>query len=232
MRRVLQQGAAALLVLVLAGCSTRSISSSGYPGDPHTPYLGELLERDLIPLPDGPAPDDRAIAAALSQGAGPTARLGQRLILIQSGAAQPDAALIEAFSAAFPVEPFSGLPPSDHEGLARRLRYVAAQGGVGQILCVWGQLEAEREGEATKLVSWVPLVGDVVPDESQHMRIQLRAVLLDVATGRWRMITPAPDADDRTSAGITRRSSDQGQVARLKQAGYHRLAQAVVDGAS
>ncbi len=68
----------------------------------------------------------------------------------------------------------------------------------------------------TKVVSWVPFVGSVIPDESQEMHIRLKVALIDVKSGQWDIFTPNPFHDSTTSAQYMRESSDQGQVFMLK----------------
>lgn len=68
----------------------------------------------------------------------------------------------------------------------------------------------------------------MVPDESQDMRIRLKAAIIEVETGRWHMILPESIADSAISASINRANSDQDQVQRLKAAGYARLADMVI----
>jgi hypothetical protein len=143
----------------------------------------------------------------------------------------PDEGMIAALEPAFPVAPFSGVPPQEHAAYARQLRLIAAEGGYGQILVYWGVLETARDGGPTKIVSWVPVIGDLIPDESQHMRLRLKAVWIDVKTGAWKMVLPDPIGDDQISAGINRASADQGQVARLKAQGYATLAHEVLRAA-
>jgi hypothetical protein len=69
----------------------------------------------------------------------------------------------------------------------------------------------------------VPIVGYFVPDETQSMRIRLKAVLIDTATGNWVMIQPEPVTDKQLSSIVSRESSDQGLVERLKAQGYRSL---------
>jgi len=69
-------------------------------------------------------------------------------------------------------------------------------------------------------------------DQTQKMRIALRAVLVDVATGQWRTYRPVPLDDEQLSTIISRRSSDHDQVVRLKQAGYGALAHDFLASAS
>ena len=57
------------------------------------------------------------------------------------------------------------------------------------------------------------------------MRIRLKAIVLDVPSGNWSMLTSPPIEDNRTSAKLNRETSDQKQVAALKQKAYTSLVQ-------
>lgn len=220
-------------VLLVTGCSTRSISNSGYPGDHATRnplYAGELRDSDVIgPVGDGPI-DDALIADALASAHRLALKPGQKLMVIQSGALAPDQPMVEALAPRFDVGAMSGIPTGWGSGgvaTSRLLRLTAARGGYPTIFCYWGTLEAAQEAQVTKAVSWVPIAGWMVPDESQRMRISLKAVLVDVATGRWSMIMPDSFEDASLSALISRRSVDQGQVDTLKRQAYEALARRI-----
>ena len=101
----------------------------------------------------------------------------------------------------------------------------AAQGGLKHILCYWGTLESAQENQATKIVSWVPIAGSLIPDQTQRMRINVRAALIDVASGRWSMITAKSSENTALSPAVLRQSSDQKQVEKLKAEGYASLAE-------
>ncbi|HTO85751.1 MAG TPA: aminopeptidase, partial [Methylomirabilota bacterium] len=85
------------------------------------------------------------------------------------------------------------------------------------------------EGLPTKALSWVPIVGGVLPDENQRMRIRLKAAVIDVRTGRWEEFSPAPIDDNSLSGSYTRAASDQDQVALLKSKAYQQAAMQIVD---
>ncbi|HUN48636.1 MAG TPA: hypothetical protein VMU85_19050, partial [Stellaceae bacterium] len=104
----------------------------------------------------------------------------------------------------------------------------AARAGAETIVCYWGVLESARSGQASKLVSWVPVVGAVVPDETQRMRIRLRMIVVDVRSGGWAMFSPEPVDDTALSAAINRAPADQDQVARLKGAAYETAARQLI----
>jgi hypothetical protein len=223
-------------VMLLAGCTVRSISDAGYPdGHNRNPfYRGELTEFDL--LGDAEA-SDAEIARRLAAHKRLSLATGSNIMLIQSGAPLPDDAMTQALSSSFGVTPFSGVPPavyligapSDaHRSYLRLLRTEAAAGGASTILCYWGVIETARQGEATKAVSWVPIVGSVIPDETQRMRIRIKMLLVDVATGDWASLAPPPADGASLSASIDRAGADQTQVAHLKDAAYRAAAEAVV----
>ena len=146
----------------------------------------------------------------------------------------PDEPMLAALVHYFKAAPFNGVPPRETSetekstiSYGEKLRLAAASGGYRQILVYWGLLETAQVNGPTKAISWVPIVGAFVPDQSQRMRIQLKAVLIDVASGRWRMFQPAALEDSAISADLNRESSDQSQVALLKEQGYAGLADLV-----
>ena len=220
-------------LLVLAGCETRSISDSGYRGgygSGHNPfYRGELSEFDLLGLDRGTQASDADIAQALDNPIRPTVRKGSTLLLIQSGAFQPDEPMRLAFERQFNVVPFSGQPgPTNGQSYSRAVRFAAAQAGCESIVCYWGVLESARTDLATKTISWVPVVGWAIPDQSQQMRIRLKVALVDVRTGRWTIFSTASVAD-RTILLKPKGASDQEQVEKLKRLAYDALAKDVAE---
>lgn len=218
-------------LVLLAGCESRSISNSGYPGR-YRPaaiegaYAGELSEFDVLGVDAAESVTDADIAQALrTKNSVPLTRASE-ILVIQSGADFPDNALQEPLAACFQIGPFSGKPRKNPEAKAsysKSLRLAAARGGFDKILCYWGVLETQSTNEVTKNVSWVPIVGYFIPDESESMRIRLKAVLIDTATGNWVMLQPDPVSDRQLSSLVTRERHDQDLVAKLKEQGYRSL---------
>lgn len=211
------------LTWLLTSCSTRSISDSEYRGDygyygqrSGGAYQGELSEWDVLGSGSSiPAVNEYQPVRLTPR---------QRLLVIQSGALFPDEQMMEQLQEHFEVVMFSGIPRGDRDAaVAERLRSAALSGGCGKLLVYWGVLEAARHDQATRTVSWVPVVGMFVPDSSQEMRIRLRAFVVDASSGRWSMVTATTFQDARWSAAVARESSDQGQVSRLKSLAYHDL---------
>ena len=69
----------------------------------------------------------------------------------------------------------------------------------------------------------MPIVGYFVPDQKQQMRIRLKALVLDVATGNWRTFTPEVYSDYNYNSGWSREANDQKLVTELKERGYKAL---------
>lgn len=238
-------------MLALCGCETRSISNSGYagPGGRGNPfYRGELTEFDVLGIDVSAPASDQEIARELASHQKVHLRKGDAMMVIQSGAPIPDDAMVRALDRYFAVMPFTGVPLARHEpplyaatsnlspmmtdsrvtNYARALRLAAAKGGAGVILCYWGILESAAEREPTKVVSWVPLVGSVIPDETQLMRIELKLAVIDVRSGDWSMFAPEAYVDSALSASLNRAASDQRQVAALKDQAYRAAVDAFV----
>lgn len=228
---------AVVLIGFLAGCTTtRSISNSGYDTRGYYGgnfgYRGELSEFDVLGIESAGDVSEETIRDALAT---PSDRKllqrGAPVLLIQSGATFPDEAMLGHLKDVFSVTAFSGVPridPERKQSYAGSLRLAAARGGVGTIIVYWGVLESGVEDLATKTVSWVPIVGRAVPDESQQMRIRIKVAVVDVETGRWEMFTPEAFGDKAISARINRRNADQAQVETLKSLAYEAAAREIV----
>jgi hypothetical protein len=139
--------------------------------------------------------------------------------------------MLEAMSDRFAIASFSGRPqlkPDAGSSFSKTLRLIAARGGYDKIVCYWGLLESERKDKVTATISWVPIVGYIIPDEREHMRIRLKAAIVDVASGRWTFVNPPPAASSKLSTVLSREETDQGLVHKLKSEGYRSLARTLV----
>jgi hypothetical protein len=234
------------MVAALAGCGTRSISDSGYDGgrgerhsrDNGFAYQGELSEFDVLGIERGAKPTDEEIQRTLASRKALVLKRGARVMLLQSGAIIPDSGMTAAISKYFSVGVFSGQPmvvsqqasggDITPESYSRSLRLAAARGGHETLVVYWGLLESARENLATSSVSWVPVVGWVLPDEKQRMRIRLKVAVIDVATGQWEMFSPDAIEDKDTSSIVSRRNVDQTLVNALKEKAYVATAEDLV----
>ena len=135
-------------------------------------------------------------------------------MLVQSGALMPDEEMLRALEQYYAVAAFSGVPTGREGGnYATALRLAAAKGGCDTIMVYWGALETAQKSKGTKALSWLPLVGGMIPDEAQEMRIRLKVAFIDVKTGQWEAFSPRPFQDTAVSARYSREVADQGQVA-------------------
>ena len=227
-----------LIVILLNGCTVRSISNSGYNsggyygrGVDNPIYKGELSEFDILGIDAGKEVSEQDIAAAVS---GKKERLslrkGDSILLIQSGALIPDQDMLESMEKYFSVNAFTGYRSKQNENASysKTLRLAAARAGIEKIIVYWGVLESGTQNVATKTVSWVPIVGWAVPDKSQEIRIRLKVAVIDVKSGHWEMFVPKVFEDTAYSAMLNRESSDQAQVALLKAKAYRAAVDATI----
>ena len=226
------------LFALLTGCGVRSISDSGYQEhgwhSPENPYYqGELNELETLGIRENETIEEADIQAALDDASSVKLRRGDAILLIQSGAMFPDDAMLTAMQADFTVTPLSGMPnrpaqtsttpdaaAADNAPLNRVLRLAAARAGATTLIVYWGILESAQENQITKTVSWAPILGSIIPDEAQRMRIRLKGVVMDARSGKWVMLTPPAIDNARLSARIERKTADQQQVSVLKEQAY------------
>ena len=230
----------AALGLALAGCSTRSISNSEYQprayetrgaAPRHTnDYQGELNEFEVLGIARDAVVTDADIQQALDRRPRVSLHKGRTVLLIQSGAAFPDAPMVAGLERHFRVVPFTGVPPAPASpsatnapaSYAKALRLAAAQGGAETILCYWGILESASRDLITQKITWIPVVDVVVPDEIQKMRIRLKMAIIDVRTGAWSVFSVAPPESSALSFKHGRESTDQTLVHALKKTAYQK----------
>jgi hypothetical protein len=227
-----------LILILLSGCTLRSISNSGYSQGTHgrggdNPfYKGELTEFNLLGIDAGNEISEQDIAAVASASKQRLSlRKGDSLLLIQSGAMIPDQDMTENMERYFSVSVFTGVPEQDKRSnvnYSKALRLAAAQAGIGKIVAYWGLLESGSMNLATRTVSWVPIVGWAIPDQAQEIRIRLKVALIDVKTGQWEVFVPRAFEDTTYSAILGRERADQAQVALVKGKAYQAAAEGII----
>lgn len=227
------------LAIAVAGCSVRSISDSGYYADPDRGsqrrsnpfYKGELSEYNVLGIDPKASVSEEQIRDALEAKRSLTMPKGSSVMLVQSGAMIPDDPMVAGLEKYYNVSVFTGVPEqgsTSADSYSKALRLAAARAGAAKLIVYWGLLETGRQDLGTKAVSWFPVVGGLLPDETQRMRIRLKVSVVDVKTGQWETFSPEPFEDTDASGRYTRVSSDQAQVAILKQKGYTAAAQDIV----
>ena len=216
------------LLAALSGCGVRSISDSGYraehrgnAGASNPFYSGELSELAVLGIDPGVEASQEEISRSLAGKQKLVVPKGSSLMLVQSGALMPDEEMLRALEQYYDVAAFSGVPAGrDGGNYATALRLAAAKGGCDTIMVYWGILETARKSKGTKVLSWMPFVGGMIPDEAQEMRIRLKVAFIDVKTGQWEAFSPRPFQDTEVSTRYSREVADQGQVAGLKASAY------------
>ncbi len=232
-------------LLALSACQTRSISNSGYqggggwgrPSAGNPFYAGELSPYDVLGLDPTRGASDAEIQAALTEIRQPLAiKRGSALMVVQSGAVFPDPEMTRELERYYSVSSFTGVPAraapvaagSPPVAYAQLFRLAAAKGGFETIIVYWGILESASKDLGSKGVSWLPVIGGIIPDQSQYMRIRLMMAVIDTRTGHWESFTTEPFDTESISSQHGRAANDQEQVALLKAKAYHAAADMLV----
>lgn len=226
----------ALLLTLLSACQTESISGS------YRPELGrELTEYDVLGIELGEDISDEQIGTVLDNAGRLEMPRQGRVLLVQSGAVMPDGELLDAMGKLFQPVPMSGYAARSSSqmntntttgqqsprDLSKTLRLAAAQAGAQTVIVVWGVLESIDEMHGSTAVSWVPIVGSFIPDETKHMRIRLKAVVMDVRTGAWEMVVPETFMSKTKSSSLKRQEAKDKMILELKQEAYAKLAEMI-----
>jgi len=214
--------------LLFASCDSTPISATGYASSNRyssssgTPELSEI---DFIKLSGNSGGASRPSASA-------------RVLLVQSGATIPDPALTKEFGRYYHVIPFTGDrreiagdAETTSPQVAETLRLAARRSGASHMICVWRRIESARQSLATKVVSWVPIVGQVIPDETLHARINLKGGVLNAATGRWDAVGVNTKVGGRVTNSLNRSASRTAKTEEEKAAGYEMLAKKIANSA-
>jgi len=231
--KALGRGALACVLLALTACTVRSISDSGYRepgyGRGNPAYRGELSEYEVLGVDPARTYSDADIQKAMVERKPLSVKKGSGILLVQSGAEMADPEMIAALEKYYTVASFSGVPQQGKSGspYSELFRFAAAKGAYDTVIVYWGVLESAAQGLGGKAISWLPVIGGVVPDENQQMRIRLMMAVIDTRTGQWESFLPEPFADEAMSNQHGRAASDQRQVMELKAKAYKAAAEAV-----
>lgn len=216
MKTVSLRPALSLLILAitlpLSSCLTTSLSDPTGSGHQKDLNLYELTgDRPQAQV------SEKDIRAALGGRSGTLPRRGGKILLVQSGAQQPDEELAKAFGLLGQPVSWTGLSQEKERSgnadkdnkdasaaaagaIGRRLRLVAAQQGCSHVVVVFGEIQSAYQTLATdSLVGWLPVVGDVVPGEHSGTRLFVQALVLETATPRYTVVTASP----REESGLT-----------------------------
>ena len=172
----------ALLALGVSGCAFWVT-----PVRPWGSFLAANCEFSELDVVGDAAPD--AVA-----GADPVViARGRRVLVVQAGDAFPDEAFLEGLRGCLEVGAMSGVPTTPPRS-AHGLRHVAQRGGFDAVLCTWAILESRSSSGPAATTDWEPVLMRYSAQDrvARELRVRLRIVVLDAASGRWRSLTPAP----------------------------------------
>jgi len=225
-----------LVVSVLSGCASTSISDSGYNrvqghsrhhnGEPVVSK--ELNELAVIGIGAKSKFDEAVIAQSLTEKKPFSLHANSRVLLLQSGARFPDSEMVSSMSKYWDVSTLSG-DSRDYvdSHLNNVLRYTAATGGRDIVVVYWGVIESAKQDLQAKNISWIPLVGWPLADEKTQMRVVLKFAVIDVASGQWEMFQPEPVEHQFLSRMINRNGKSQQAEIDIKKSIYEHAAKAL-----
>ncbi|HEX2749548.1 MAG TPA: hypothetical protein VHM91_16180 [Verrucomicrobiales bacterium] len=218
----------------LTSCVTTSLSDPN--GNSHANDIS--LYQLTGDAPSGAGISEGQLASAARYGGqGSLPVRGARVLLVQSGAHQPDEQLIASFQRyCQPVlwdgrNPDSGSGTSTGEGkkgastaVGRRLRLAAAQQGCSHVIVVFGEIQSDSKALPTAVVGWVPVVGELLPTEHSGTRLLAQAMIMETRSPRYILIHARPQetrgiTTEAGSSGVNGRRSE-----RLKARAYPELA--------
>lgn len=228
---VLHLCAAVLTAAALSSCVTTSLSDPGGSGHSNDLSLYELTGQS------GSTEVSEADIAAARSGGGRVGTLparGARVLLVQSGAHQPDEELLAAYRPhCRPVVWDGRAPEREYDdkkkrevgaAAGRRLRLIAAQQGCSHVIVVFGEIQSDSHALPTSAVSWVPVVGNLIPSERSGTRLIAQAIILETGSPRY---TSAAARPQQTTGITTDNGSDtinSRRAPKLKAAAYPELA--------
>jgi hypothetical protein len=224
-------------VVVLTACSTNREYRSADLSSEHAYKKGkasaQLKEGEVLGLRHGETLSDQDIQRILDETR--TIQLKERspVLLVQSGAHNPDSEMIEQLSARFQVIPYTGVPSElrgEQADLSKVLRFAAAEAKAETIIVYWGSVEIKRDDLPTGIVSWVPVVDFMVPDEYQKVRMHLKVALVDVRSGQWATFRTEPIAEQTLTTRYAREKAPNWPLRGIKEHAYQACVQKLVAG--
>jgi hypothetical protein len=155
------------------------------------------------------------------------------ILLVQSGSSHPDREMVDQLSKHFTIIPYTGVPKDlreEADDLSKALRLAAAHASAETIVVYWGTLEMKRDGLATGIVSWVPVVDFMVPDEYQKARMHVKVALIDVRKGQWATFRTEPIEEQTLTTRYAREKEPNWPLSGMKARAYQACARKLLDG--
>ncbi|HTG44704.1 MAG TPA: hypothetical protein VK633_09245 [Verrucomicrobiae bacterium] len=194
----------------------------------------QLHQSDVLGLHTAKAVNDEDIRRILDESRSFHIQENSNILLVQSGAAHPDKEMVDQLSRHFTVLPFTGVPSelstSRGGAVSKALRLAAAESKAETVLVYWGSVEIMRDDLPTGIVSWVPVVDFMVPDEYQKVRMHLKLALIDVRTGQWATFQTEPVEDKTLTTRYAREKEPSWPIKSIKQRVYESCVRKLLDG--
>jgi hypothetical protein len=230
---------ACAMVMTWTGCNISAgtdihLLSSTPPKQPQfvkSPKPGNgLAEAEVLGVETNTVATDETIRKTLEQGHNVQMRPGSNLLLLHSGYSEPEKAMIGEMNRYFRVINYSGLTIHDPgvtnaDTCARFLRLAAARLGAESLVCYWTTSEYSRRDLPGKSISWVPVVGRIIPDEMERVRVRITFAAVDVRTGQWALHAAAPVEEEVRRSEHQRELEETDFNRQLKTRAYKSAAQ-------
>ncbi len=227
---------AALALGLFASCGTNKEYRSTDLSSDHAYKKGksspQLKENEVLGIDAGKA-SDKDIERILDDTRSFALKEYSNILLVQSGSAHPDREMVEQLSKHFTIIPYTGVPKDlqeEAEDVSKALRLAAAHAKAETIVVYWGTLEMKRDELATGLVSWVPVVDFMVPDEYQKARMFVKTALIDVRTGQWATFRTEPVEEQTLTTRYAREKEPNWPLSGMKARAYQACARKLLDG--
>lgn len=221
-----------LLILIwvslwLIGCTTVPLANTGFSDTSDSRYMFE--EKELNELAMLTPPRLLEGKAAPYKAGGVHLERGASILLLQSSAQYPEHALVRALSDHWEVSPLDAtnkrIREQNDNGL---IRNIARSGGNSHVVVCWGVVETMDSNLLTRNVSWVPMLGWGLPDKETDVKVQVKFAVIDVVSGRWRLVQPKPLITTYQSSIMTRQGQGKTEVEAIKEELYQAAVKALV----
>jgi hypothetical protein len=226
----------AVVLGVFAGCSTNKEYRSADLSSEHAYKKGktspQLKENEVLAINGGNA-SDKDIEKILDGTRSFALKEYSNILLVQSGSSHPDHEMVEQLSKHFTVIPYTGVPKDlrdEADDVSKALRLAAAHARAEAIVVYWGTIEMKRDELATGIVSWVPVVDFMVPDEYQKARMNVKVALIDVRTGQWATFRTEPIEEKSLTTRYSREKEPNWALSGMKGRAYQACASKLLDG--
>ncbi|AKJ41614.1 hypothetical protein [Pragia fontium] len=158
------------------------------------------------------------------------------IVLVQSGANIPDAAMQQEMMKYYNISVYSGLSPTKPKTpIARKnaeqallpqpnyiksLRLAAAKARQNKIVVYWGSFEQGLPDKDNTKIVWLPYHNGDILRETKYLRYSIRFATVDVKSGMWVMYTPPNTESEFINVAFQSSQNKLNQVTEVKESAY------------